>query len=184
MALTEAEKQKILEEEQFRAQVRNSTVQSSSTSQVKKKKGSFLETIAKAFMILLIIGALSGLLRALLADPSSFSAETTHTAPTPKPTKRQTQAELLHNDAQVKLTNLNDFAWENCYMSLNNAYYFPSYPKFAQPQEVFGVEIGETLTLGYAKFVDKDSNRFNPFSMKPQTLTMFCDNQTTAIWGL
>ncbi|MFZ5424909.1 MAG: hypothetical protein ACOZAO_03855 [Patescibacteria group bacterium] len=184
MALTETEKQKILEEEQFRAQIRNSSVQNSNTSPVKKKKGSFLETIIKGFMLLLIIGALSGFVTMLFVDPSSLPAETPQTAPTPKPTKRQTQSELLHNDAQVKLTNLNNFAWENCYMSLNNAYYFPSYPKFAQPQEVFGVEIGETLTLGYAKFVDKDSNRFNPFSMKPQTLTMFCDNQTTAIWGL
>ncbi len=92
-------------------------------------------------------------------------------APAPaQSTKRGLNASVVLGDAEIHITNRNDFAWNNVAMDLNGVHVFGS--NFVYQCATLGA--GETHTVAAKDFTLDDGTRFNPFSIKIQSLFVSC----------
>jgi hypothetical protein len=164
MALTEEQKRKIEEEEEYRAQLR-----SEKSGSEKKKTHPVTGCIAALILIFLGIVILIGIF-----SPSSTS---TNTKPSEPQIKRKTEfkAEVTFTGAEFIVTNADDYDCIGSWMSVNNDYWLKGY----------NLEKGQTYTFGAGEFTEDDNKRFNPFTIKPTSFSVICrgnNELSQAIW--
>lgn len=167
MPLTEEEKQKIEEEEKYRAQVKGEV------SSKKKRPG--------CLTILLIIFVGIPLLATFfftVINPSKFindSKQTTVSTPTPTTTFTTEeactlQAKVTYTETQLIIENNGKFDWD-VEIELNSGFFGGGgYEHRAE------IPSGTTYTVGYLQFADEDGNRFNPYEKKLQNIHIFDRN--------
>ena len=85
-------------------------------------------------------------------------------------TNRGLNASVVLGDAEIHITNRNDFAWNNVAMYLNGVHVFGS--NFVYQCATLGA--GETFTVAAKDFTLDDGTRFNPFSTKIRSLFVAC----------
>jgi len=79
-------------------------------------------------------------------------------------------ATVRFTGTQFVIQNNNSFDWTNVELEINSGLISGGY--------VLNVErmrAGETYTVGAMQFAKSDGERFNPFTHKPQKLSVWCD---------
>ncbi len=161
MALTEANKRKIEEEEEYRAKLRNKKLSS------EKKK---THPITGCLLILLIIffgiplGI--GLLISIFSNPTSSN---TSESMTQVEKKTEVNVSVNFTGTQFVITNLDSYDCIGSWMNVNNKYWLYGYT----------LKMGQTYAVGAAEFAESNNTRFNPFAIKPTSFSIFCrgDNE-------
>lgn len=128
--------------------------------------------VTSPFWIAILVGFTQGL-------TSSSSSESTDTTPTPV---KQTElnARVHFTGTQFEISNLDKYDCQNARMEINGGLFKGGYSL-----DGYILEAGHGYTVGAAQFTDKDGNRFNPFSIKPQNYSISCrgDNEmSSAFW--
>jgi hypothetical protein len=161
MALTDAQKRKIEEEERYRAQVKEEL-----KKEKPKKKGSGCFGVLLIFFIIIMAVFLFG---ANGSNKNSSSNSST------KPSTEKLNASVIFTGTQFEITNQNSTDWEGCRFTVNGKYNYPSKTSDWVPSNRLGpIKAGETVKMGAATFTLNDGTRFNPFSTKPQNLSADC----------
>jgi len=96
---------------------------------------------------------------------------------TEKPTKTEKtpvtkilKAEIRFDGSQFIITNNDSFDWTDVKFKLNEGIIKAGYRL-----NVDRIKAGNTYTVGALQFTKPDGTRFNPFTIKPQTMFIFCD---------
>lgn len=74
-------------------------------------------------------------------------------------------ASVKHSSTQIVIKNNDAFQYQNLKIEINSKYEYKHSSLLP----------GETLNIGYLKFVDKNHNRFNPFSMQASKISVTCN---------
>src|SRR4051795_13478041 len=164
MALTETQKNKIEEEEEYRSKVRSGKSHSE-----KKKTHPVVGCLLAILLIPIGFGVLIGIFSAITTPSNSDSS---------KPqTERGSELKAAANftGTQFVITNLDEDDCVGASLNVNDKYSLEGYT----------LEKGQTYTVGAAEFTDGDSVRFNPFAMKPSTFSISCrgsNKLSYAVW--
>lgn len=113
----------------------------------------------------LLVLVVAGILATGTSDSGS-SARTERTAP-------QTvdlNASVKFTGNQFVITNADSFTWSNCKLEVNSKVFSSGYK-----YEGATLRAGETYTIGAMQFANSDGERFNPFTHKPQSFSLYCD---------
>jgi hypothetical protein len=165
MALSDEEKKKIEEEEEYRAKLRNEK-----SGSEKKNTHPVTGCIAVFIVIFLVISVLTGVF--------SSSSTSTNTNSSEPQVERRTEfkAEVTFTGAQFAVTNADDHDCIGSRMSVNNKYWLKGYT----------LEKGQTYKFGAGEFTEDDNTRFNPFAIKPTSFSVICrgnNELNQAIWA-
>lgn len=76
---------------------------------------------------------------------------------------------MLFDGSQFIITNHDNYDWTNVEFELNGSTFSSGYLLRSAR-----IRAGETYTVGALQFSKNDGTRFNPFSMKPQKLSISC----------
>lgn len=166
MALTEGEKQKIFEEEEYRKEIRS---QLDNKVGPKKKKGVGCLT---AIVVIIVSVAIFGVI------------VSSQTPPTPDTSSQKpgSQEELVgmvrFSEMQFHIVNQEQRDWNNCRFTVNGKYRFPPEQGLmgSETKVVAKIEKDTTYDIGAGEFTLKDGTRFSPFTTKPQNFSVACDN--------
>lgn len=126
--------------------------------------------ITSPFWIAILVGFFTGL---------SGSQSSGSTTPTPE-RKTELNVKVHFTGTQFVITNLEDVDCQNSMMEVNGGLFKGGYSL-----DGYILEAGQEYTVGAAQFTDKDGVRFNPFSIKPQNISISCrgnNKLTTASW--
>jgi hypothetical protein len=164
MALTEEQKRKIEEEEEYRTKLR-----SEKSGSEKKKTHPITGCIAAFIVIFLGITVLIGFL-----SSGSISTNTSSSEPQ---VQRRTEFKTAVNftGTQFVVTNLDDYDCIVSLMSVNDKYSLDGYT----------LEKGQKYTFGAGEFTEGDNTRFNPFAIKPTSFSIICrgsNELSNALW--
>jgi len=164
-------------------------------SDIGKEKPAYLAKEDKATLgekkkgrgCLIAIGLLVGffILIGLIVSGGEEKKQVTEEKPkaTPKTESIELNGKVNFDGAQFHITNLDKGDWVNCHFILNGKYYYPTKTSSWLPGQKIGViEAGNTVSVGSANFTLLDGTRFNPFAIKPQSLSISCDNGFES-WG-
>jgi len=111
------------------------------------------------FVILVIVG--------ILAFLGVFKEE----APTSSiPELIDLKAQVRFTGTQFVITNNNNFNWTSVELEIN-----PGVFKSGYKLKAGLMEKGETYTVGAMQFAKPDGTRFNPFQIKPQSISIMCN---------
>lgn len=153
-ALTPEERRKIYEEEKARAEAQEK-IQKDKKAKQSKNVGVGCLTIIVIAAAIWIIGELS---------PKKTSA------PSSESTFVHLNASAEFTGTQFVVKNNDSFNWTNVELELNEGLLKSGY-KLTTPLMV----AGQTYTVGALQFAKPDGTRFNPFQVKPQSITITCD---------
>ncbi len=159
MLLNEEEKQKIQEEEEYRASIRWNL--SSSLKPKPKKRGIGCFT---AIIIFIVISVAVG---------TVFS----HIPSSPKIAKRDNfKASVNFTGTQFVISNLDDLDCQNAKLQINGGMF---------SLDGYLLAAGQTYTVGAMQFTKKDGTRFNPIQVKPKSFNIYCSSvgSTNALGG-
>ncbi|OGC96893.1 hypothetical protein A2634_02750 [Candidatus Amesbacteria bacterium RIFCSPHIGHO2_01_FULL_48_32] len=172
MALTEDEKQKIIEQEEFRQKIREQETykaQLQSPHLPPKKKGvGCLTIIVVVFVSIAIFGAII----------SSQVPPTPNTSPQNTASQEELIGAVRFDQMQFHVINQEQKDWKNCRFTVNGKYRFPPEQGLlgSETKVVRTIEANSTYDIGAGEFTLKDGSRFNAITIKPQNLSMACDN--------
>lgn len=160
MALSEEQKNKIKEEEEKKLEedkYREGVKEKLTKTPWWKPKG-WLAWVGIIFIVGWMIYAVS-------SNSSSTSA--------PKDTTNL-DGNVAYNDFQFKVNNLDQKDWEYCHFTLNNDFHYPgnSFSDKAGP-----IKAGEMVSISASQFAKSDGTRFNPYSVKPQSMNVDCNGR-------
>jgi len=87
-------------------------------------------------------------------------------------------AKVNFSNGQVHITNKNSYNWSGVELRINSGVFNKGYFTRARIMEA-----GESYTVGIMQFANKKGERFNPYSMKAQTITIIAEkpNGSSAI---
>ena len=71
---------------------------------------------------------------------------------------------------QFHIANGEGRNWENCRLTVNKDFNYPTDSK------IDFIEANSTVTIGAGQLTLKNGERFNPFSMKTQNFSVYCSN--------
>jgi hypothetical protein len=71
---------------------------------------------------------------------------------------------------QFIITNNDSFAWSNCKLEINSKVFGSGYTYVGA-----NIAAGATYSVGALQFANGDGQRFNPFTLKPQNLSISCN---------
>lgn len=117
---------------------------------------------------------LSGIVNSLKSkDQSSPSSQSTATQKKPEPPPKPNP--VIHpvvrfDGRQFIIRNDDTFDWSNVKLELNGGLFSGGY-ELKEP----AIKGKTTYTVGALRFANSDGTRFNPFTMKPQKLTISAD---------
>lgn len=109
------------------------------------------------FLIVLVVGA------GILLSDDETKIETSQPAKT-------LSARIRFDGTQFTITNNNTFNWTNVKFELNSGILKGGYI-LRQGR----IKAKNTYTVGALQFAKSDGTRFNPFTMKPQSIFIFAD---------
>ena len=82
-------------------------------------------------------------------------------------------AEVIITESQFIIQNKDSFDWIDVELEINSGVFSSGYIlKVAQ------MKAGETYMVGMMQFAKPNGERLNPFSHKPQKITIFCKTAT------
>ncbi len=154
--LTPEEKKKIFEEEKARIEA-----QEKIKKRIDKKK---TKPATIGCSVLIILVALVAIIN-LLKPPSEQESK----AP-PEPLYIDLNASVRFTGTQFIITNKDSFNWRNVELEIN-----PGLLKSGYKLNAGLMSAGETYTVGAMQFAKPDGTRFNPLSIKPQSISISCD---------
>jgi hypothetical protein len=157
MALTEAQKKTIEEEEEYRGTLRNDK-----SGSEKKKTHPAIGCLIIALVI--FVGVPLGI--GVLIGISSLSSSSSDSKPSEPQIERRTdfKSAVTFTGTQFVITNADDNDCIGSLMSVNGKYSLEGYT----------LEQGKVYTVGAGEFTDGDSTRFNPFAIKPASFSIIC----------
>lgn len=82
----------------------------------------------------------------------------------------QLRGTIMFDGAQFIIGNTDRVAWTNCELSVNHG----SMGGGGYEMRIARLDV-DVYTVGAAQFANDDGVRFNPFSMKPQRMAVWCD---------
>jgi hypothetical protein len=88
----------------------------------------------------------------------------------PEPENSTLSAAVRFTGTQFVITNNDAFNWSNCKLEINSGIVRGGYELRAPL-----VAARSTSTIGASQFAKSDGERFNPFSMKPNSFSIACD---------
>lgn len=150
--MTTADKNRIEEEEAYRAEVRNKL----STKEKKTGIGVF------GWILIIII--------APIVLISMFMSTNTNTSSS---LQKELDGRVNFSNGVFSITNNEDESWENCWARVNSDYKFPS--DFASKR--FTVRAHETYEVASILFVLDDGTKFNPYATQPKDISLSCDDR-------
>ena len=154
MSLTPEERKKIYEEEKARAEAKEK-IQKDQKAKQSKNAGIGCLVIIGIAAAIWIIGQLS---------PKK-------TASTPsKPAFIDIKANVSFTGTQFVIANGDSFNWTNVELEINSGLLTSGYKLTTSL-----IASGQTYTVGAMQFAKGDGTRFNPFQIKPQKITIYCD---------
>ncbi|MBA7493260.1 hypothetical protein ES702_03817 [subsurface metagenome] len=109
-------------------------------------------------VIVLIIG-----LYIIFAPPEKQKAPS-------KPLYISLNASVQFTGTQFIITNNDSFEWRNVKLEINSKILKSGYKL-----TTYKMIAGQTYTVGSMQFAKSDGTRFNPFSMKVQSIDIYCD---------
>jgi len=80
------------------------------------------------------------------------------------------KAEIRFDGSQFIIANDDSFDWTNVQFKLNEGIIKAGYRLNTDR-----IKAGHTYTVGALQFAKPDGTRFNPLTMKPQSMFIFCD---------
>ncbi len=161
MALSEDEKKRIREEEEYRSQVRNEV------QPTKKKKGySLKHAIIGFFVICLFIGFIG-----VLFD--STSTKSTTNSPQEVKDTSDLVGDVTVKDGHIDVTNAEAKDWKGCYFTLNSDYKAPYNPE----SQRYTIPSGETSSFLFSDFVNDKGEIFNPYKYKLMKIAASCEQR-------
>lgn len=80
------------------------------------------------------------------------------------------KASVRFTGTQFIITNNDSFDWKNVELEIN-----PGLLKSGYKLKAGLISTGQTYTVGALQFAKPDGTRFNPFSIKPQSISISCD---------
>lgn len=87
-----------------------------------------------------------------------------------KPLFIDLNASVSFTGSQFVITNNDTFSWTNVKLEINSQLLKSGYKLNANV-----ISAGHTYTVGAMQFAKSDGTRFNPFSMKVQSISIYCD---------
>ena len=130
-----------------------------------KKKGCL---VAFGFTFIIIVAVV---VIALVSEEEKKSTETGKTPVTEEAPKAEVlKAEIRFDGSQFIITNNDNFDWTDVKFQLNEGIIRAGYRLNTDR-----VEAGHIYTVGVLQFAKPDGTRFNPITMKPQSMFIFCD---------
>ena len=87
-----------------------------------------------------------------------------------KPLYVSLNASVQFTGTQFIITNNDSFEWRNIKLEINSKILKSGYKLTA-----YIMTAGQTYTVGAMQFAKSDGTRFNPFSMKVQSIDIYCD---------
>ena len=143
-----------------------------------KRKLSIIEKIGLFFLC--GIGLL--IIYAFFADTSTPTHTTTSTRPrptaSPTPDDIDLNASVRFQDNIFIITNNDSFDWRNIRLTINGGVFKGYELKHGL------IQSGAVYEVGSMQFADSDGQRFNPFTMKPQSFWIACDTpQGRGFWA-
>jgi len=154
--LSPEEKKKIFEEEKTRIEAQERV-----RKQIDKKKTKPATIGCLALIILIVLVVIINSLK----PPSEQEPK----AP-PKPLYIALNASVIFTGTQFEITNNDNFSWSNVKLEIN-----PGLLKSGYKLNVRVMSAGNTYTVGAMQFAKPDGTRFNPFSMKAQSISIYCN---------
>ena len=154
--LTPEEKKKIFEEEKERIEAQE---------KIKKQVGKKKTKEATIGCLAIIIIVVSIVIITSLKQPSEQESK----AP-PEPLYIDLNASVRFTGTQFIITNNDSFDWRNVELEIN-----PGLLKSGYKLNAGLMSTGETYTVGAMQFAKPDGTRFNPLSVKPQSISISCD---------
>lgn len=106
---------------------------------------------------------------------SGASSGQKNTNSSPEPSRKlEFKAAVNFTGTQFVITNLEQADCQNVKMEINGGLL-----KDGFSMDGYRLEANQVYTVGAGEFVNKDGDRFNPFSKKPQSINIFCrgDNE-------
>jgi hypothetical protein len=79
-------------------------------------------------------------------------------------------ANVSFTERHFIITNLDNFDWTNVKLEINPYTLSSGYTVHADV-----IKAGTTYTVGAMQFADSTGERFNPFTHKPQNISIWCD---------
>jgi len=152
--LTPEEKKKIYEEEIFRIEAQEK-IQKDKKAQQQKNVGIGCLAIIIIVAVIYFIAEL----RPKKSGTSSSESSFIHLS-----------AKAQFTGTQFVITNNDSFNWTNVELELNEGLIRSGYKLTSQVMAA-----GQTYTVGALQFAKTDGTRFNPFQIKPQSITITCD---------
>lgn len=169
MSLTKAQKQSIEEEENYRAEIRNKLGE---TNEPKKKGHGCLTVIIGFIAFIIMLNVVNN-----VVNPVSRISETNSQSDTKSTREDELIGSVSFDGAQFVITNKDSKDWKMCSFILNSKYHYPTKTSSWLPGSKLAlIKSGEELTIGSANFTLTDGSKFNPFSIKPQSFSISCDN--------
>lgn len=168
MALTNEEKRKINEEEEYRAQIREREISKSSLNDQntqKKKRG--------GFRLLFLLGLLFGIpfVWVTISEPSGNIDNTSEQS---APDKSDLVGNVNFDGAMFTVTNQELKDWDSCWATLNSEYRYPSNAPLSRFSDL---KAGQTVQISSRDFTLKNGERFNPFAVKPKGFSLQCGSR-------
>jgi hypothetical protein len=143
---TQIDRQKIYEEEKARAEAQE-RIRKEQAAESGKKIGKGCLIIAAIVVVLVIAIAIP------IATCDTESSQV------------DLNASVSYNDGQFTITNNDNFDWYDVKFTLNSDY------ELRHPV----IAARTTYTVGSMQFAKSDGTMFNPFTMKPLTMSIYCD---------
>jgi hypothetical protein len=152
--LTSEERQRIYEEEKAKRKFQEKVPQ--------EKKPSSQKNVGIGCLAIIIIVAVIYFIGELGPNKSGTSSSKSSTI--------DLNAKAEFTDTQFTITNNDSFNWTSVELELNEGLIRSGY-KLTTPL----MAAGQTYTVGAMQFAKPDGTRFNPFQIKPQSITITCD---------
>jgi len=154
--LTDEEKKKIYNEEKARLEVKEKVE--------KESKAKDTKTGCIGIIGLLVVIAI------VMAICGVFDTGKKKSEEPSEPLYVDLDASVRFTGTQFQITNKNNFNWTNVELEIN-----PGLLKSGYKLDAGLMKAGETYTVGAMQFAKPDGTRFNPFTMKPQSIDIYCD---------
>ena len=158
MELSPEEKKRIYEEEKARVEAQEKAKKEAET---KKTKQGILGCLG-LIVIIFVIALIGGLFKS--GDKTEKPSTSTSQA------MIDLKASVSFTGTQFVIVNKDNFDWTNVKLEVNSGLLKGGFVLKTQRMTA-----GETYTVGAMQFAKGDGTRLNPFTTKPQNLSIWCD---------
>lgn len=179
MALDEKDKQKIEEEEAYRAEIREQK-RNIAVPQPKKKGMGILGWLLIIFIgliaiLFMTINPSKQIEKADKAFEASQNDENQNSNATSTPEKQNTFVASVHfTENQFVVANVDPHTCEDAKMQVNGDYTLEHYNLESSLDSVAKTSVATVYKVNPGQFTKSDGTRFNPFITKPKTFSIEC----------